>query len=97
MDFPASWRLVVHFLCSIAGGELFERIVDDNFEHTEPTSARYMKQILEGMQYVHKQNIIHLDLKPENIVCVDHRGTQIKIIDFGLATELGERTALRPW
>ncbi|GAA6214339.1 myosin light chain kinase, smooth muscle-like isoform X1 [Lates japonicus] len=72
----------------IAGGELFERIVDDNFEHTEPTSARYMQQILEGMQYVHKQNIIHLDLKPENIVCVDTTGTRIKIIDFGLASKL---------
>ncbi|XP_023264881.1 myosin light chain kinase, smooth muscle-like [Seriola lalandi dorsalis] len=72
----------------IAGGELFERIVDDNFEHTEPTSARYMQQILEGMQYVHKQKIVHLDLKPENIVCVDTTGTQIKIIDFGLASKL---------
>ncbi|XP_068439500.1 myosin light chain kinase, smooth muscle-like isoform X2 [Clinocottus analis] len=74
----------------IAGGELFERIVDDNFEHTEPTSARYMQQILEGMQYVHKQNIVHLDIKPENIVCVDTTGTRIKIIDFGLASELEE-------
>lgn len=74
----------------IAGGELFERIVDDNFEHTEPTSARYMQQILEGMRYVHKQNIVHLDLKPENIVCVDTTGTQIKIIDFGLASKLDE-------
>lgn len=77
-------------LRSIAGGELFERIVDDSFEHTEPTSARYMQQILEGMRYVHKQNIVHLDLKPENIVCVDTTGTQIKIIDFGLASKLGE-------
>lgn len=77
---------------SIAGGELFERLVDDNFEHTEPTSARYMQQILEGMQYVHKQNIVHLDLKPENIVCVDTTGTKIKIIDFGLASKLGEFT-----
>lgn len=77
-------------LPSIAGGELFERLVDDNFEHTEPTSARYMQQILEGMRYVHKQNIIHLDLKPENIVCVDTTGTRIKIIDFGLASKLGE-------
>lgn len=92
MNFPAL-RVTVFVSVSIAGGELFERIVDDHFEHTEPTSARYMKQILEGMQYVHKQNIIHLDLKPENIVCVDHRGTQIKIIDFGLAAELGEETA----
>ncbi|XP_053197025.1 myosin light chain kinase, smooth muscle-like [Scomber japonicus] len=74
----------------IAGGELFERIVDDNFEHTELTSARYMQQILEGMQYVHKQNIVHLDLKPENIVCVDTTSTRLKIIDFGLASKLEE-------
>lgn len=77
------------FFCSIAGGELFERIVDDNFEHTEPNSVRYMQQILEGIAYMHQQNIVHLDLKPENIVCVDTTGTSIKIIDFGLASKLG--------
>lgn len=76
-------------LSSIAGGELFERIVDDNFEHTEPASVRYMQQILEGISYMHQQNIIHLDLKPENIVCVDTTGTSVKIIDFGLASKLG--------
>ncbi|XP_056881527.1 myosin light chain kinase, smooth muscle-like [Takifugu flavidus] len=78
----------------IAGGELFERLVDDNFEHTELTSARYMRQILQGMEYVHKQNIVHLDLKPENIVCVDTTGTQIKIIDFGLASKLEDNKPL---
>lgn len=77
-------------MCSIAGGELFERIMDDNFEYTEPTSVRYMKQILEGIQYVHQKNIVHLDLKPENIVCVNTTGTLIKIIDFGLASKLGK-------
>lgn len=77
------------FVCSIAGGELFERIVDDSFEHTEPASVRYMQQILEGIAFMHQQNIIHLDLKPENIVCVDNTGTSIKIIDFGLASRLG--------
>lgn len=75
---------------SIAGGELFERIVDENFEHTEPNSVNYMRQILEGVQYIHRKRIIHLDLKPENIVCVNGSGTLIKIIDFGLACKLGE-------
>ncbi|XP_056143669.1 myosin light chain kinase, smooth muscle isoform X2 [Lampris incognitus] len=79
----------------IAGGELFERIVDDNFEHTEPASVRYMQQILEGIAYMHQQNIVHLDLKPENIVCVDHIGTSIKIIDFGLAGKLSTDTPLK--
>ncbi|KAG7505751.1 hypothetical protein JOB18_039386 [Solea senegalensis] len=78
----------------IAGGELFERIVDDNFEHTEPASVHYMQQILEGVAYMHEQSIIHLDLKPENIVCVDTTGTSIKIIDFGLAQRLDANTPL---
>lgn len=55
-----------------------------------------MRQILEGIQYVHKQNIVHLDLKPENIVCVDTTGTQIKIIDFGLASKLSEISVYYP-
>ncbi|KAF3845994.1 hypothetical protein F7725_003072 [Dissostichus mawsoni] len=52
----------------IAGGELFERIVDDSFVHTELASVRYMQQILEGIAFMHQQNIVHLDMKPENIV-----------------------------
>ncbi|XP_053469942.1 myosin light chain kinase, smooth muscle-like isoform X2 [Ictalurus furcatus] len=72
----------------IAGGELFERIVDENFEHTEPNSMQYMRQILEGILYLHRKNIVHLDLKPENIVCLNTTGTLIKIIDFGLARKI---------
>lgn len=69
---------------------MFERIVDENFEHTEPNSVNYMRQILEGIQYIHSKRIVHLDLKPENIICVNSAGSLIKIIDFGLACKLGE-------
>ncbi|KAF6736288.1 Myosin light chain kinase, smooth muscle [Oryzias melastigma] len=79
----------------IPGGELFERIVDDNFEHTELASVRYMQQILEGVAYIHQQKIVHLDLKPENIVCVDTDGHSIKIIDFGLASKIDDKTPLK--
>ncbi|XP_077101423.1 myosin light chain kinase, smooth muscle-like isoform X1 [Siphateles boraxobius] len=84
-DTPSEIVMVLEY---IAGGELFERIVDENFEHTEPNSVKYMRQILEGVQYMHSKRIIHLDLKPENIVCVNGTGTLIKIIDFGLARKL---------
>ncbi|KAL6103230.1 uncharacterized protein ACO6RY_02672 [Pungitius sinensis] len=79
----------------IAGGELFERIVDDSFVHTESASVSYMHQILEGIAFMHTQSIVHLDLKPENIVCVDTTGTSIKIIDFGLASRLDCNTPLK--
>ncbi|XP_051969746.1 myosin light chain kinase, smooth muscle-like [Xyrauchen texanus] len=84
-DTPSEIVMILEY---IAGGELFERIVGDNFEHTEPNSVNYIHQILEGIQYIHRKQIIHLDLKPENIVCVNRTGTLIKIIDFGLACKL---------
>lgn len=46
----------------------------------------YMKQILEGMKYVHQQKICHRDLKPENILLTDDG--VIKICDFGSAKVL---------
>lgn len=43
------------------------------------------KQILNGVQYIHSQNLIHRDLKPPNILFgLDH--LSVKIGDFGLAT-----------
>jgi len=67
------------------GGELFERIVSDDFEFTESKSAACIKQLLLGLDYLHKNNIIHVDMKPENIVCISRESIDIKIIDFGLA------------
>lgn len=81
-----------HPFCShsVSGGELFERIIDEDFELTERECIQYMKQISEGVEYIHKQGIVHLDLKPENIMCVNKTGTRIKLIDFGLARRLGK-------
>ena len=48
----------------------------------------YMKQIFEGMKYVHQQKICHRDLKPENILLTEEG--VIKICDFGSAKVLDE-------
>nr|XP_024215514.1 LOW QUALITY PROTEIN: probable serine/threonine-protein kinase fhkE [Halyomorpha halys] len=69
----------------IEGGELFERVIDDDFILTEKACTVFMRQICEGVNFIHQNNIIHLDLKPENILCLTKTGNRIKIIDFGLA------------
>ncbi|XP_069761121.1 myosin light chain kinase, smooth muscle isoform X1 [Narcine bancroftii] len=79
----------------VSGGELFERIVDEDFELTEPTCVSYVCQILEGVHFMHQQSILHLDLKPENIVCVNKESTHIKIIDFGLARKLDSSRSVK--
>lgn len=69
----------------ITGGELFERVIDEDFVLTERACTVFMRQICEGIEFVHRQNILHLDMKPENILCLTKAGNRIKIIDFGLA------------
>lgn len=73
------------FLKRISGGELFERVIDDDFELTEKVCSIFMRQICEGVEYMHKKLIMHLDMKPENILCFTRTGNRIKLIDFGLA------------
>uniref|UniRef100_A0A8C1A2I3 Myosin light chain kinase 3 n=1 Tax=Cyprinus carpio carpio TaxID=630221 RepID=A0A8C1A2I3_CYPCA len=79
----------------VEGGELFERIIDENYQLTELDAIVFTRQICEGVQYLHQQYILHLDLKPENILCVNSTGNQIKIIDFGLARKYRPREKLK--
>ncbi|KAM7380985.1 hypothetical protein PAMP_004248 [Pampus punctatissimus] len=86
---------IVMVLEMISGGELFERIIDEDFELTEREVIKYMLQIIDGVNFIHKQGIVHLDLKPENIMCVNKTGSTIKLIDFGLARRLENAGTLK--
>ncbi|XP_068071743.1 myosin light chain kinase family member 4 isoform X9 [Danio rerio] len=79
----------------VDGGELFERIIDENYKLTELDTVLFIRQITEGLQYMHKMYILHLDLKPENILCISRETNKVKIIDFGLARRYKPREKLR--
>ncbi|XP_036925750.1 myosin light chain kinase family member 4 isoform X3 [Sturnira hondurensis] len=79
----------------VDGGELFDRIIDDNYNLTELDAILFIKQICEGIRHMHQMYILHLDLKPENILCVNQDTKQIKIIDFGLARRYKPREKLK--
>jgi alpha-tubulin suppressor-like RCC1 family protein len=49
-------------------------------------TSELLIEILKGVDYLHKQNIIHRDLNPDNILLTDGiNGRFVKIADFGLA------------
>jgi len=72
----------------LKGGELFERILaraKGNNYYTEREVAVLFKQIVSGIAYCHEINIVHRDIKPDNIIFVDEKeDSNVKIIDFGL-------------
>lgn len=79
----------------ITGGELFERVISDDYVLTEKASVMFMRQICDGVGFMHSRNILHLDMKPENILCLSRAGNRIKIIDFGLARKFNPKGELK--
>ena len=51
---------------------------------SEKLRLRVMEQVLSTIAYVHHANIIHNDIKPENIL-VTRANNDVKLIDFGLS------------
>lgn len=69
----------------VQSGSLFDEI---NFRGrlSEERARKYFIQILSGLSYLHKKNIVHRDIKLENIL-IDVNGN-IRLTDFGLSDDL---------
>ncbi|XP_042195341.1 calcium/calmodulin-dependent protein kinase type 1-like isoform X1 [Callorhinchus milii] len=72
-DSPTHLYLVMQL---VAGGELFDRIVERGC-YTERDASQLISQILHAVHYLHQLGIVHRDLKEED--------SPIMISDFGLS------------
>ena len=76
---------MVEEYCS--GGDLFDYIKKEKC-FTERKASIIIKQLLSAINYLHKKNIVHRDIKPDNIVFIKTTNNNIfiKLIDFGTST-----------
>lgn len=66
-------------------GRSLQSIVDKNGPLPYPEAVNYMAQITSAVDYIHKRNILHRDIKPDNImITADYKAI---LIDFGSARE----------
>ena len=69
----------------LPGGELLTAL-QKRGNYTESDARKAFVQVLYGLEYLHDRNILHRDLKLENLLLTDeHDLTTVKIADFGLA------------
>ncbi len=71
-----------------SGGELFDYIISRQvLEETE--ACKFFREIIWGVEKIHKCGVVHRDLKPENLLLDTStdgkKGNTVKIVDFGLS------------
>jgi len=71
----------------ITKGDLWERIGSTRMPEWKERLA-IMSGITSGVAYLHSVNIIHCDIKPENVLLGDN--DQVKLCDFGSAEQINE-------
>lgn len=73
----------------LAGGELLDMITESD-HLSEKNSKQVIREVLQAVQYLHARGIVHRDVKPENILCVNRAWPlRVKLTDFGLSKFVG--------
>jgi len=83
----------------MGGGELFDYVVEKG-TLTEEEASAIVNKVTSAVVYMHQLNIIHRDMKPENLLLVRKPSNpgdipSVKIIDFGLSKFLHDDPSAR--
>lgn len=70
-------------------GELLQYLKRNGNKLSEVEARYIIRQVVEGLLYLHKHNIVHRDMTLTNLLLT--KDMRVKIADFGLATQLNSR------
>ncbi|XP_044002206.1 death-associated protein kinase related-like [Aphidius gifuensis] len=78
-----------------SGGEL-QMVLDRDEVPEERQVVRLLRQILDGIAFLHSHNVAHLDIKPQNLVLTgDFPDCDVKLCDFGISRYISHGADIR--
>jgi serine/threonine protein phosphatase PrpC len=87
--FPVKKKSRPYIVMEYLEGQTLSDLLSRVHPLPEPDAAKIASRICEALEYLHKNQVVHRDLKPQNIMlCNDG---SIRIMDFGIAKSLASR------
>lgn len=72
-----------YIIMQFIDGKSLQALLAEKRRLSLPDATNIIYQTLEGLDFAHRQGIVHRDIKPDNLLLTS--GGQVKIADFGLA------------
>lgn len=92
VDYRASFTFREHqiIVFEVLCINLYDFLKQSNFEGVNLSLIRRIaSQILQTLNFIHRNNVIHCDLKPENVLFKELNRSVVKLIDFGTSCFIG--------
>lgn len=77
-----------YYVMEYLDGKCLDEYVAENIGLSEYESIKFIRQIGAALSYMHSQEMLHMDVKPKNVMLKDGRCV---LIDFGLAKQYDEQ------
>ncbi|KAM0512648.1 hypothetical protein ACHAPE_008673 [Trichoderma viride] len=88
-------RFLIIIMELVPGGDIGKHVADEG-PFPEAEARIISQQLLSALAYLHKNNITHRDVKPDNILINSLSPLEVKLTDFGLSKMVDtEQTFLR--
>lgn len=91
LDFGVTRDGLLYYTMELMKGQALSRLIKKEAPLDYKRAARLMVQVCDSLEEAHENNILHRDIKPDNIFVTIKRGKEsVRVLDFGIAKIVGD-------